>query len=274
MKNKISLLILMTILILSCTEKPVTIPEFELPDSDRVVLLEELTGVRCPNCPSGAAKVEELLGLYEGKLVVMAIHGDFDAEPLPENAYDFRTEEAYDLEHLLEQLWGKPSARINRVRDAFGTTAYIGIDTWGGYIEHEFEKPQQVELFLETSFNESDRKLSVNVKTLPLANLSGTFNINVAITESHIIDAQLNQNMVIPDYEHNHVFRKMLTNVNGDLLTSSLVKNELINSYYEFTLPQDAHLWVPENCNVVAFITLIEGDDQVVLQAAEAAVAE
>jgi hypothetical protein len=264
----------MTLTLLSCTEKEIKLPEFELTDSERVVLLEELTGVRCPNCPSGGAKIEELLDLYHGKLIVMAVHGEFDAEPLAESAYDFRSEEAKELEHYLSPFWGKPAAAINRIPDNNGNIGIIGIDTWGGFIEAEFQKAHHIELFVETEFNQENRKLTIHVNTLPLVDLEGNFNISVAITESHIIDAQLNQSTIIPDYEHNHVFRKMLTDVKGDLLTTSLVKNELIEKSYEYTLPEDPNLWVPENCHVVAFISKVEGESKDVLQAAQANVVE
>jgi len=265
----ISLFFLLVLSCLSCTEKPIDIPDFVPPDSERVVLLEELTGVRCPNCPSGAAKVAELLQLYEGQVVAMAIHGEFDATPLNESKYDFRSDQARELEQYLYPFWGKPAAAINRVVNTNGELGIIGIDTWAGYIEAELQKPHQLDLFLETDFDENTRELNIRVNSFPLADIQGTLHLSVAITESHIIDAQLNQTTVIPDYEHNHVFRIMLTDVKGNLLSNGLTKNELITSNYNFTLPDDAELWVPENCRVVAFVTKIEGDRKEVLQAVQ-----
>ena len=268
------ILILFSILVLSCTEKAVIIPDFIAPESDRVVLLEELTGVRCPNCPSGAAKVEDLLHLYEGQLVVIAVHGEFDAEPLEESKYDFRSEEAKELEDYLKPFWGKPSAAINRVANSDGELGIIGIDTWSSYVEDELNKTHQLDIALSTSYNDESRLLEINAGILPLENLEGNYNISVAITESHIIDAQINASVVIPDFEHMHVFRKMLTDVKGDPIGSGLEKNVVINKNYDFILPSDSDLWVAENCHVVVFVTKIEGDTKHVLQAAEAAFVE
>jgi thiol-disulfide isomerase/thioredoxin len=275
MKNLQIITLIATAMLLSCTEKEVIVPDFVAPESDRVVLLEELTGVSCPNCPSGAAKVEDLLQLYEGQLVVMAIHGDFDAEPLEGySKYDFRNEEGKELEDYLKPFYGKPSAAINRVSNSGGELGIIGVDTWGGYIEDELAKAHTLDIALDTEYDENTRELTVQLGILPLHNLDGNFNFSVAITESHIIDAQKNQSEIIPEFEHMRVFRKMLTDVKGDALGSDLEANKILNKKLSYTLPVDDDLWVAENCNVVAFVTRIEGDTKHVLQAAEAAVVE
>jgi hypothetical protein len=271
-----SIVAVLSILFLAgCTEKPVVIPDFVAPESDRVVLLEELTGVSCPNCPTGAAKVEDLLQLYKGQLVAIAVHGEFDAEPLAGySQFDFRTDEAKALEDYLKPFWGKPSAAINRVHNENGELGIIGVDTWGGYIEDELAKPHTLDIALSTEYDETSRGLTVKLGFLPLHKLDGNYNFSVAITESHIIDAQKNQSEIIPEFEHNNVFRKMLTQVTGDPLGSDLTANEIINKTLQFTLPTHEDLWVAENCHVVAFVTRIEGDTKHVLQAAEAAVVE
>lgn len=269
-----SIIAVLTMLFLAgCNEKPIVIPNFVAPESDRVVLLEELTGVSCPNCPTGAAKVEDLLQLYSGQLVTLAVHGEFDAEPLEGySQYDFRSEEAKALEDYLKPFYGKPSAAINRVPNNGGELGIIGVDTWGGYIEDELAKPHVLDLALSTEYDETTRELKINLGFLPLENLEGNYNFSVAIKESHIVDAQKNQTEIIPDFEHMHVFRKMLTDVKGDALGSDLMANEIINKSLTYTLPVDDNLWVVENCHVVAFVTRIEGDTKHVLQAAETAV--
>jgi hypothetical protein len=72
-----------------CEEIPPTVTPFmgETPDTvvdvtsqQRQVLIEEFTGVRCVQCPAGAAEIETLLALHGDQLVAVAIHaGDFFA---------------------------------------------------------------------------------------------------------------------------------------------------------------------------------------------------
>jgi len=272
MKN-IFLSIITIIFFLSCTEKMVVIPDWIPPISDRVVLLEEITGVSCPNCPTGSAKVEDLLHLYEGQLVAIAIHGDLLTEPLSDSKYDFRSEEGSEYESQLLPAWGKPAAAINRIF-ADGQQSFSIPDAWAGYIEDELTKEHTLDLTLTTEYDQDSRLLKVNIGVIPLKDLEGNFNISIAITESHIIDAQLNSNEVIPDYEHNHVFRKMITEIEGDFLISGMEANDVINKVYEYTLPVEDGLWVAENCHVVAFVHHITDSSKEVLQAAEAHVIE
>jgi hypothetical protein len=41
----------------TCTEIPIQLKDPVIPESDRVVLIEELTGASCPNCPKGSAAI-------------------------------------------------------------------------------------------------------------------------------------------------------------------------------------------------------------------------
>jgi thiol-disulfide isomerase/thioredoxin len=271
-KKLLTMLFLSVVAVYSCTEKPVNIPDFVIPDSDRVVLVEEFTGVRCPNCPSGAATLDDLLFLYEDQIVVIAVHGGFDTEPLDASKYDFRTEESIEYEKNFN-LIAKPSAAFNRV-ERNGMLAQIGINTWGGYLSEEVEKPHLMNIELENSFNAETRELMINIGFIPITDLSGNYTYNIALTESHIFDAQLNQSEVIEAYEHNHVFRKMLTELAGDPLGSDLKANEIITKSTTYVLPQDEELWVAENCHVVVFASELDGDSKIVLQAAEANVTQ
>lgn len=271
MLHKYFLIVFIAVFFISCSEKDVIVPPFTAPESNRVVLIEELTGVRCPNCPSGAAMLEDLDALYEGKLVIMAVHGDFDTEPMAQSKYDFRTEESRALENYLRPFWGKPSIAVNRVGDE-EEMAFIGINRWAGIIEAELAKPHQMNIELNTEFDPSTRKLTIHVGCLPLQDLTGNFNLSVAITESNIIDAQVNQTVIIPDYTHKHVMRKMLTDYKGDQISTGFKANQVVNKSFEYTLPVTEGLWIPENCEVVAFVNKIDGNKKEVLQAAHAKV--
>lgn len=268
---KYSLLFIMVLIISSCREKDVLVPPFVAPESDRVVLIEELTGVRCPNCPSGAAMLDDLSSLYEGKIVIMAVHGDFDTEPLPVSKYDFRTEETRALENYLRPFYGKPSIAVNRV-EIDDELAFIGINRWAGIIEEELAKPHKMNIELNTQFDQATRKLTIDVGCLPLVDMTGNFNLTVAVTENNIVDAQVNQTVVIPDFTHKHVLRKILTNYKGDQISNSFKANQIVNKRFEYTLPVQEGLWVPQNCEVIAFVNQIDGNKKEVLQAAKAKV--
>ena len=266
------LLALLAVVWTSCTEEGVMIPPFEEPDSKRVVLLEDLTGVQCPNCPKGAAAIEDILTRLPNNVVAVGVHGNFLTKPLPESKYDFRTAKSIALEEFLKPFLGKPSAHINR--KYFQDELYIAVDAtelWQSYVEKELKAQHVMDLAIEKTYDAASRQLSVTVNATPLINETGTYKISVYLTESGIVDLQENQGTIIEDYEHNHVLRDMLTNATGDDIATSLVKNKLLTRTYTYTLPATFNAAKME---IVAMVSRNTGDDKSVLQAAAVKVTE
>ena len=271
MKN-IFYLIVFFFIFSSCEEVPVVIPEFSFIESGKVILVEELTGIRCPNCPAGSARLAAIKGLFPDNMVLIAIHGIELTKPLNESKYDFRNQDAKDLEVFLKIFLGKPSAYFNRIKfEELGNTWGNPVSgQWQGYIERELQKEQLITLSITKDYDPEARQLTVTVAALPLETLFGEFKINLMLTESDIEDAQEDQQVIIEDYIHNHVLRKAITKFDGDFFTDKLIKNELQKKTYSFTLPVDEQgLWIPENIEIVAFISSTEGVSEEVLQAAE-----
>lgn len=270
--NKLPIYLLVILFCFSCDEQPVDIPIFEPPTTDKVVLLEDLTGVKCPNCPSATAKAEVLRELYDHKVIVVGVHGPSLSSPLSESQYDFRNEFANSIEDMLKPFLGKPAGGINRVRfDNVPENEYAisDSDIWGTYIEQEFQKPHQVELVLNSEFNADTRELSVSTRAIPLEDLSGEFYIGVMLLESGIVDPQKFPTETQLDYVHNHVMRTMLTAHIGDPLATSMTRAEPIDKTFTTTLPAEDGTWIAENMDIVAFIAKKDGPYFPIMQAAE-----
>ncbi len=265
-KYLLSIGLLITISLSSCTEEGVVIPPFEEPDSKRVVLLEDLTGVQCPNCPKGAAAIEDILTKLPNNVVAVGIHGNFLTKPLPESKYDFRNPKAIALEEFLKPFLGKPSALINR--KYFQDELYTAVDApelWQSYVEKELKAQHVMDLTLVKTYDAVSRQFSVTVNATPLIDESGTYKISLYVTESGIVDPQENQGTIIEDYEHNHVLRDMLTAATGDEFSSTLVKNKTITRTYVYTVPANFN---DAKMELVAMVSRANGDDKSVLQAA------
>lgn len=254
-----------TVLLSSCSEEGVMIPAFEEPNSKRVVLLEDLTGVQCANCPKGAAAIEDILAKLPDNVVAVGIHGNFLTKPLPESKYDFRNPKSIALEEFLKPFLGKPSAHINR--KYFEDELYTAVDNpelWQSYVEKELKAPHVMDLAIDKTYISSTRLLSFTVNATPLINETGNFKISIYLTESGIVDPQENQGTIIEEYEHNHVLRDMITAATGDEFSSSLVKNKAISRTYSYTLPANFN---DANMELVAMVSRANGDDKSVLQA-------
>lgn len=260
-----SLIILFT----SCEEKPVDIPEFSIPDTGKTILIEELTGVSCPNCPAGSARLQSLIELFGGSVIGVSIHGDFLSEPTTGSIYDFRINEGVELESYLAPWFGKPCASFNRVqKEGASEFAISNIGLWQQFAEEELNKPQTIEIQIGTEYNQDTRELNVSTGIVPLENIEGDLRISVMLTESHIIDVQEDVSEILQGYEHNHVLRTMLTPYDGETLADNLVEDVIINKNFSYIIPDEEGWWVPENMEVIVFVALVTESSKEILQSA------
>lgn len=262
--------------IISCDEVPVVVPMGDPgggptgPTGDstvRVVLLQELTGVKCPNCPTGAAEAKRLLEKYDEQLVVVAIHGDFLTTPLAESQYDFRTDFSRTIENNTPFL-GKPAAAINR--RLFNGPPFLAydVDDWEPLIEQELAVPAEIKIEIDAS--ESGGTLDVEVDFTPIVDLAGGYNFAIAITQGAIEDVQEENGNIIEDYEHEHVLRHMFTAPLGDILGSDLTADETITKSYSFPLPTNASpAYDLSHLEIVAYVTRDGASETPVIQAAK-----
>lgn len=241
---------------ISCEEIPVVIPEFQLPDSEKIVLVEELTGVHCNNCPDGAIRLKNIEEQYPGRIAVIAIHAGDLSEPFSNSKYDLRCEDGI----AIEKEWiyfGKPAAAIDRkLFDGHDNIPVSGHGFWQQYIEEQLQEENVINIEASIVFDPDNRTGEVTIGLLPLKDLDGKFSIHVALTEDHIIDLQLKKGGVIDEnYEFEHVLRDMITPVKGHDITGNLKKNTVVSSQFDFTLPLSDGTWIPENMNIIAFVT-------------------
>jgi len=262
--------------IISCEEVPVVVPMGGTgggptgPGEDttlKVVLLQELTGVKCPNCPTGAAEAARLLDDFGEQLVVVAIHGNFLTTPLPESQYDFRTDFSRAIENATPFL-GKPAAAINR--RLFNGPPFLAydVDDWETLIQQELESPAEIKI--EIDLSEDGNNLNVEVDFTPLVDLAGGYNFAIALTQGEIEDVQEENGNIIEDYNHEHVLRHMFTAPLGDILGSDLLEGETITQSYSFPIPTNASpAYDLDHIEVVAYVTRDGASESPVIQAAK-----
>lgn len=276
MKKSI-LFLAIVVLFFGCTETPIMIPEFNFCDSRRVVLIEDLTGVECPNCPKGSEAIEAIANRCPNDiLAVVGVHGNFLTKPIDKNGikskYDFRNPKSIALEEFLKPYLGKPAIQINRRH--FPNEDYASVDfieQWASYIDQELSKPVEIDIVIGKSYNANTRKLDLNVTGTSLITEDGNFQISVYLTESDLIDPQITNTAIIEEYEHKHVLRDMFTSATGDDFTTNIVKGNDYTKNYSYTIPAD---FVAENMEVVVMISRNKADDKTVLQAQAVKVTE
>jgi thiol-disulfide isomerase/thioredoxin len=268
MKKNIFLLAM--IFLFSCQENMPVVPDPPVVVSARKVLIEEFTGIKCQACPAGSAELENLLSFYNENLVVVSLHaGDF-AIPYADSQYDFRTEDGEDLINYLGNPLFYPSAVVNR-RDFDGGSYFLqsGLSQWSGFIDEEVNKPPKALVDFEMNYDPTNRSLDIEIFGVANEDLEGDLRVTVYVTESNIVDLQLDGRVSgsdpVPDYVHKHAFRDALTKFDGQSVATNISRGENYNvTLGTFTLPEE---WVSENCKVIAFVSLVNGQEKEVLQA-------
>ena len=259
MNMKNVLFVLMSLCFIRCTEIAPIVP----PLGDKKVLIEEFTGVRCVNCPAGAAEIDNLKALYGDRLVVVSVHvGDF-APPFSDSRYDFRTTDGTALEQRLGTPLGYPSAVINRKKFAGQTGLQVGRTTWTGFIAAETQAASPVNFIIDKKYNTSTRQFQSTIKFVvndvkQIENLS----FSALITENNIIDTQETPQGKRYDYKHQHVFRGFATDE-----MPVISKNGTLSDITFSTILNDK--WIVENCHITIILHQKGTLEKTILQVSE-----
>lgn len=230
------------------------------------VLLEDYTGHTCVNCPTAAEIAHQLKELYGDRLVIMAVHAGYFAEPhagLFEN--DYRTEAGNEWNTFFG-LQNYPSGVINRVPNSPGDYI-VPKDKWGTKISEEMQKNPEASINLETSLN--GNLVTIDITTKFLTTFDSECSLFVGITEDSIISPQKNENPdvgetpIINDYVFMHMFRGSVNGTWGENIFGDVIEaNKDYSKSYQYTITGD-----PNNSHVVAFV--YENDTKTVIQVVE-----
>lgn len=269
-----TLIIIATIILINaCTEVPQSIildpSQIALKDTSYIsttpiletpknVLMEEFSGVRCQNCPSGNAKTKSLLNANPERIIVVTVHSDFLAAPFNGNQ-DFRNVNAEKLSAELGPIDTKPSSYINRKLFSGQTKLFISdIDDWEGKVSNELALNVPVKLELETVFVDVEERKFRYRATLSFSESMENLNLGFLLTESYIEATQLDGTVEIEDYEHEFVLRDFITSIYGEAISTTISANTVIIKEFEIDLDDEIYNpdaeWKIDNLELVAFI--------------------
>lgn len=235
----------------------------------RMILVEEFTGIKCPNCPEASHLAHTLMeGTYKDKMILVGIHAGNLAKPNTSGDFtaDYRIDVGTELWTSF-QLDHVPVASINRTLE--GGVHWLEKGLWEGRLAEEAAKAAEVKIDITTSYNDANRSLSVSVANEFLVDGTVNENLLVYLIEDGIVSPQDSMGEHILDYEHRNMLRATLNTVWGESLSSSIIPTGTkITKNYTYTIPATINN-VPvnvDNCSIVAFVH--NNDTKVVRQAA------
>lgn len=237
----------------ACKEQPIVIPDPSLNVTGRTVLVEEVTGVRCQNCPIGSQTLIALQQQYgSDKLVVVSIHAAGNFSVPYSNQEDFRTSEIQELADYIGALEGFPTASIDRRLLANETSVFITPHTrWGGEVAQDLQQDPSLAIAVENTFDPGSRALNIKIGILPDLTQVGERRLTVLITQDSVLSPQLNGATLVQNYFHRHVVRDVLTAPSGDVIAEPLQAGQLVDKNFNLTLPAG---WDAKHCSVIAYV--------------------
>ncbi len=274
----IEILLLTLFIISSCKETPpyinlkpsnasvdttyVSIPA-PTPEQKNVVI-EEFTGVRCPNCPKAQLEATKISDNNPGRINIITAHplNEYNSlttpfgsgEPHP-SKYDFRTDAGAQIFNMTGKESGSlPIGNVNRKLHSGETRFNISFDKWSAAVTTELALPTPVNI--NVNANNTGDSISIECTLKYTESVLDSHYVSIFIIESGMVDVQESTDINgLPIYEenyvHRHVLRAVVTDYFGDLLKAKLEPGRVFYKKYKFKRDP---AWVKTNLDVIASV--------------------
>lgn len=215
----------------------------------RAVLIEDLTGQRCINCPDGTDIINGIIETYgEDNVIAVGIH----CGPLGFAGNSKRVGLMTDTGVEYYKHWangtnlGQPSAIFNRKK---GKGPIDNYNNWAAEVGRIISEKANLSVDIANAYDAKTRTLTTKV---------GAFGVNGTVSgklQVWIVEDGIKAMQMMPDgsanqdYIHNHVFRAAVNGTWGEEVT--VKEGETTSKDYSYVLPET---WNAENISVVAFV--------------------
>ena len=213
----------------------------------RAILIEDFTGQRCINCPTGTEIINGIVETYgEDNVIAVGIHsgplGFAGNSKTPGLMTDTGNE--YYTHWDKENKMGQPWVIFNRK-----TSPDSHYNNWAAMVGTIISEKANLSVKIDNAYDASTRTLTT---TVGADGVNGTVNgkLQVWIVEDGVKALQM-----MPDgsankeYIHNHVFRAAVNGTWGEDVT--VKEGETTTKQYSYVLPE---AWDADKIAVVAFV--------------------
>ncbi len=214
-------------------------------------ILEEFTGVSCPNCPAGHQVAASILAANPGRAFCVAYHpaNSSYTTPYPGDP-DFRS--TYPNAFYSTPYCGSsrfmPSAFINR--RLWGNNERIQSRTeWTPYCNTIMSETSPANMGLSTTYDIMSQTLYITVEIYFTETVNDDVNLYVMLSENDLVSQQSGAS---GQYTHKHTFRKAFVSQWGDPLTEPSTQGSFISLDYDWNAAGSGYIM--SNCEVLAFI--------------------
>ena len=248
------------------------------------VLVENFTTGQCQYCPAGHERLSMAAAAFEDNLVIVAHHTGYGSDNMTltqsEEIAGYFPQNAQSYSDWVPGLFGAyadqnhssfaPALAIERnaayaegaanggVIGSVGSSATIANNLYNA-----LNTPAQLTIEWDgLSYNASSRQVTATVKGMFLNEISDQLRLNLWVVEDGIIASQVDatSGRTIPNYEHNHVLRQLVTPTWGENAFGETHVGSTFSKSYTFTLPSNVNA---DNAHLVAFVAKAGSSAQV-----------
>lgn len=213
----------------------------------RAILIEDFTGQRCINCPTGTEIINSIVETYgEENVIAVGIHSGPLGFAGNSKTVGLMTDTGneYYTRWDKENKMGQPWVIFNRK-----TSPDSHYNNWAAMVSTIISEKANLSVKIANAYDAATRTLTTTVGAF---GTNGTVNgkLQVWIVEDGVKALQM-----MPDgksnkeYIHNHVFRAAVNGTWGEDVT--VKEGETTTKQYQYVLPE---AWNADNIAVVAFV--------------------
>lgn len=213
----------------------------------RAILIEDFTGQRCINCPTGTEIINGIVDTYgEDNVIAVGIHSGPLGFAGNSKTVGLMTDTGneYYTRWDKENKMGQPWVIFNRK-----TSPDSHYNNWAAMVGTIISEKANLSVKIDNAYDAATRTLTT---TVGADGVNGTVNgkLQVWIVEDGVKALQM-----MPDgsankeYVHNHVFRAAVNGTWGEDVT--VKEGEITTKQYSYKLPE---AWNADNIAIVAFV--------------------
>ena len=226
-------------------------------------VIEEFTGIKCSNCPSGHTTVNNITSSNPNTVHVVA-YGPTNSSytnPTGTNGADFRRSFAdafYTASYCSPGNGSRfmPSAFVNRKLS--GGNILQSTSAWTGMTNTTLTESSPINVGVKSTYNSTAQTLTIDVEVYYTSTVSTNNNLYVLITEDNLTSGYQSGTSASTSnpYVYKHTFRENVTSPQwGDVLSGSKMTGSVITKQYVFNLSGAIDPINIANANVLAFVT-------------------
>jgi hypothetical protein len=238
------------------------------------VLLEDVSGVKCVNCPDATVIAKSIMAAFPGRAFTTVMHPNLNSlssfvSPITkaghESKYDFRTDDAKEILELCGIPGALPRGFINRRKFSDQPNRFIGRTDWYVKCEQEIQRTTPVNIDIESTFDDAKQEGIAKVKFTYTAAVTNKQYFSILLIEDSIIDVQEYQDPITFEvkynnqYVHMFVLRDVVTFAQGDVVAkdtaTSFVPGRVFEKEYKYTMNVSDLIKVnPKNAKLLVFV--------------------